>query len=438
MKKTLILCIALVCFCCLLVFAGGSAEPKSKPASSPSSLSEPVTIQLLHTYGEGSKKAARDDWFVKFAEKFPNIKLEATRYSLDQANQKLLAAVAAGTPPDAVSNHYYYFTRYANEGLLEPLDPYFAKDGIDPKSTFFPSALEISTFNGTLYTVPQFIYSRALLYNKDLFKQAGLDPNEPPKTLEELVAYAQKITRWDGSSLDTAGFQFPRPDEKEHMVNFFIMLVWGQGGDIFNADRSKVTFDSPAGIRALQFYADLANKYKVSNLTFGAGAQSAQKPFGRGKAGMIVAGNFDLVFMRETSKDINFGAALLPPFAGGKPASLVDGFGLAMLKTSKHKDAVWQLLKFTAGEPAQRSFAVLSSNFPALRSAANDPYFDNDPEMQVFKKSMDVGRAIPPVHDWTEIQDILANAISSALNGSTAPDVALKTAALKVNTEVLR
>jgi maltose-binding protein MalE len=58
--------------------------------------------------------------------------------------------------------------------------------------------------------------------------------------------------------------------------------------------------------------------------------------------------------------------------------------------------------------------------------------------MQVFKKSMDVGRAIPPVHDWTEIQDILANAISLALNGRTAPDEALKTAALKVNTEVLR
>lgn len=428
----------LVCTFCFAAgqAEGGGAAATEAPAAA-AAVQQPVTVALFHTYGEGSKKAARDDWFAAFEQKYPYIKLEKTRFSLTQTNQKLLAAVAAGTPPDLVSNHYYYFPRYASQGLLEPLEPYYAKAGLNPDSIFFPSALEVSSYQGTLYSASQFLYSRALIYNRGLFQKAGLDPNKPPETWDQLVEYAKRMTVWDGANLDTAGFGAPRIDEKEHLVTFFIMMVWQQGGDILSPDRSKITLATPEGIRALQYYADLFQKHRVSTPSFGAGTSNEQKPFARGKAGMIMGGNFDLVFMRQTAHDIDFGAAFLPRPQGGQYVSLVDSFNLALLRSSKVKEAAWKLIEFTSSVEAQASFSRLSFNFPARREAAEDPFFHSDPGLQVFSDSMNVGRAIPPVPAWSEAQDALASALEAALIGQKQPADALAEAEKKINSEVL-
>jgi ABC-type glycerol-3-phosphate transport system substrate-binding protein len=421
----------------LPVLAFGSGE-KEEAKATEAKKEEVVTITMFHTYGEGSKREARNNWFEAMDTAFPNIKVERTRYKLSQNHQKILSAVAAGTPPDIVSNHYYYFPHYSSRGLLEPLEPWFKKNGQNPDDIFFPAAMEISEYKGTLYSVPQFIYSRALLYNKGLYKNAGLDPEAPPKDWDEQVAHAKAITKWKGSELEIAGFRAPRIDEKEHMVNYFIMMLWQQGGEIFNADRSKVIFDSPQGVKALQFYAELFQKHKVSTPSFGAGTRKAQIPFARNLAGMKVAGNFDLVFLRQTAHDVKAGAALLPKPKGGAYVSIVDGFNVGMLTSSKHKEACWKILELTASKEAQVNFAKLSFNFPARRDASKDPFFTSDAELVVFSESMGVGKAIPAIGQWTEIASMLSSALESVLVGDADAEKALKQAAKTINSEVLK
>ena len=425
---------------CLVGAAGvlAAASTTETAAAAEEPMPEPEgTIVLFHTYGEGSKREARNDWFETFDATFPNITLERQRLPLAKNHQKVLAAVAAGAPPDLVSNHYYYFSRYAAEGILEPLEPWFERIGVDPQEAFYPSALEIASYDATLYSVPQYIYSRALLYNRDLFRDAGIDPDRPPQTWEELVDYGRRLTVREGDDFEVAGFRAPRPDESEHMVVYFVMMLWQLGGDILSADRSEATFDSDHGVRALTYYRDLFTEAQVSTTTFGAGTKKEQKPFARGQAGMIIGGNFDLVFMRNAVADIDFGAAVLPRPEGGQSVALIDGFNLAMTAASKNKEAAWKLLEFTAGMEAQQSFAKLSSNFPALIAASADPFFTSDPALAVFAESMNGGRAIPAIPQWSEISSILENAIESVLVGGEDPAAALSAAAERVNSSIL-
>lgn len=412
-----------------MLFAAGKAEEVEEE--------KPVTVTMFHTYGEGSKKAARDNWFAKFDAKYPEVLLERTRFNLSDCHQKLLTSIAAGTPPDLVNNHYYYFPQYASRNQLEPLEPYFEKIGVDPKEIFYSSALEMGMYNGVLYSVPQFTYSRALLYNKNMFRAAGLDPEKPPKTWDELVEVAKKLTVWDQNKLVTAGFQPPRPDEKEHLVNYFIMMVWQQGGDIFTPDLSKVTLNTPQCINALNFYSDLFNTHKLSTVTFGAGSQAAQKPFLIGQSAMVVGGNYDLIFAQQTGQGIDVSAAPLPIPEGGQYASILDSFNIAMLKGSKNKEAAWKVIEYVASQEAQREFAVLSANYPARKDATDDPFF-SDPSMKAFIDSMEYARAIPPLPQWSEIQEILSNAIESVLIGKNDSVTALREAENRINTVVLK
>ena len=392
-------------------------------------------IELWHSL-MGSKEAARIELIENFHKAYPDITVKDLGYfDIHQLNQKMLTAVVTGIPPEIGSNHYYFVPRYAANDALEALDSYFERDGINPEDIFFPFAVDINRYDGKLYGVPLFNSTRVLVYNKDLFKEAGLDPERPPQTWTELVEYAKKLTKWDGNVLDVAGFQVPVG--KEMGVNFFCQLLWQKGGEIFNEDNTKVVFNSPEGVEALQFYADLFLKHKVSTFDFGAGTQGGQEPFPRGKAAMRMGGSFDLVYLAQEAPDLDYGTALLPRPEDGEFISLVDSFSIFMMTDAKNKEDAWTFLKYCSSKEAQLAFAKTSFRLPANIEAAQDPYFQEDPRMRVFAEALANGRALPVTPEWSEIEDILYAEIEAAINGVKTPQEALDTAAQKINSTVL-
>jgi len=171
--------------------------------------------------------------------------------SMSQIDRKTLIATAAGVPPDVAGLWDVQVLQFAAMGALEPLDSYAREYGLtrDHYKRVFYDGCE---YHGTLYGIPSTVYSTALIWNKELFRQkaaqlqaAGLDPNRAPRTLEELDKYAAAIDTWvtrDGRKhLAVAGYIPLLPD----MANVNNLTAYWFNAQIANADGTKVLLTEP-------------------------------------------------------------------------------------------------------------------------------------------------------------------------------------------------
>ena len=131
--------------------------------------------------------------------------------TMSQIDRKALVAIAGGDPPDLVGLWSAGLSQFAEKRALMPLEPFMEKAGM-PRDAFLDVFLEQNTYRGTLYGLPTTPASTALHYNKRLFREAGLDPDRPPRTLAELDAMAAKLTRYDAQGrLVQVGFTPSEP-----------------------------------------------------------------------------------------------------------------------------------------------------------------------------------------------------------------------------------
>lgn len=391
------------------------------------------TIDFWHSL-MGSKEAARLQLIADFEAK-TGIKVNDNGFfDIFQWQQKTLAAVASGMPPEIGSNHYYFVPQYAARGVLEPLDDHFKDWGVDPYSIFPSNILDMTKYKGKIYGVPLFITARVLIYNKDMFKEAGLDPDKPPTTWEELFEYAKKLTIWKNGKLERAGIHLATSPEMR--VNFFEILLWEFGGDLLNSDQTKAIFNSEAGVKALKLYKKFFDE-KLTTLEFGEGTTGATEPFIARKAAMRFAGPYDLVNLKKYAPDLNFGVALLPKPSDGDFATLIDSFSVFAFKGAKNKKDALEFIKFCIQKETQLKFAKASFRLPAHVEALADPTFSSDERYKIFAEAIKYGKAVPTIPEWTEVHEVILDAIERVLYKNEDPKVVLDEAVEKVNTQIL-
>lgn len=390
------------------------------------------TTIVFQTSLMGSKEEARNELIKDFEKAHPNIKIEHRGYhDIYKNHEKLLTSMVGGNPPDLVSNHDHFVPTYAYYNGLEPLDMYFELAGLDSKEIFYQVLLDACTYNGKLYGAPLFSTADALLYNRDIFKEEGLDPAKPPKNWDDLLDYAQRLTIRKDGKLIRAGVELPYGKE-ETRNRVFLTLLWSNGGKLFNEDLSRATFNTEEGIEALQFYVDLFNKYKVCEIGWGAEVKHGQEPFLIGKSAMEYAGAFELVFINNYAPELNFKPAVFP--GRKKQTGPVVSFPIFMPKGTKHKAVAWKFIKFAISKEANTKFAKLCARLPSTKEAGTDSYFKEN--LPVFIKALEMGTLPPPTPGWKEITDLIQNAMDEALYGIQTSEQALDEAARKAN-EVL-
>jgi sn-glycerol 3-phosphate transport system substrate-binding protein len=230
-----------------------------------------------------SKATLRGQIWAKMVDEFnakhPNIKVTATyQGGYEQTVQKLTTSIAGNATPDVAEiPQTRGIMEFAASGKLLPLDDFMAKG---EKDDFYEAALARYTVNGKLYAIPNAVSTSLLYYNADLFKEAGLDPNKPPQTWDDVVAYGKKLTR------DTDGDG--KPDKwgllTHTTVNYFIFaMIYQNGGRLFD-EKGNPAFNTPETAEALQFWSDLVHKHKIMPpLTHAA----ANKLFVAGTGGMM-------------------------------------------------------------------------------------------------------------------------------------------------------
>jgi len=193
---------------------------------------------------------------------------------LPRRYEKMLTAIAGGNPPNLVYLNDFQVPLFASTGNLLSISDSFSPAEL---ANYTKGALKAVTYGGKVYGVPVLTNSLGYLYNVDLFKQAGLDPNAPPETFEDLENAIRLLTKKDAQGNIPqwgARFDLNRPSP----VTSILPFVWASGGQILD-DNGKVDINSPESIRALKYVKGLFDKGYIqkSNITGGGLAFSSGK-----------------------------------------------------------------------------------------------------------------------------------------------------------------
>lgn len=278
--------------------------------------------------------------------------------------QKLGAALASGSGPDLISLNLVYAPYFAAQGqLLDVTDRAGSLGYLDQLNA---SEIDLGTWDDKLYALPFTGDASALLYNKDLFEQAGLDPDEPPTTWAEIKSAADAITALGG---DTYGYYFPGSGSGWNLFTF-TPFIWADGGDVLTGEGSdqKANLDSTEVKDALAFYRDLWTAGDIPPSAETDDGTQILTLFAAGKIGMLANGSFAYSELTSKYPDVDFGITPIPGSTGGT-ASFAGGDTLAITKDAKNVDGAWDFVAWATSQEAQSTYVAGAGVVP-IRSDA--------------------------------------------------------------------
>ena len=309
------------------------------------------------------------------------------------------------------------------------------RDGFD-RSAIFPALWDEMMWEGKTYAIPTGSACDAFYWNKEHFRQAGLDPDRPPKTWKELEEYAEKITiRDDSGKIIRAGYipgywdPFGTP--------LYAHWALQKGAKFVSGDGHTVNLTSKACIEALQWETDLFKKLGRDDLielrsSFGYGAQHG---FTSGQVSMIIQKSSFIQELAQFNPKLEYGVTTFPIPEGGHQATIFGSVWIGIPVGAENPEAAWEFIKYYTNTQTQTKvgeFLIdhsLVGFFPANIKAAESPKEMATPGMPVFIESMKWSRSptvVPLAHSvfWREY----GNAWDEATRGILTPEAALSKA----------
>jgi multiple sugar transport system substrate-binding protein len=388
---------------------------------------------------------AEEKNFLKVLARYQELHPEVVVENLGAVNDdtKTVRAIVAGVPPDVFTlADPLYLGPLAANGALVDMDELFRKSGLR-EDDFIPASLRLCRYKGKQYAMPFLIDCYALMWNKQSFREAGLDPERPPRTIEELEEYAIKLTKSEGGSIKQLGF---RPVDDANVV------TQAFGGSLYDAARNRVTPDAPRNLAALKWYTSLVEKMggyqKVNEFYSGFGqAQSANNPFFVGKVAMMFNGEWNPWWCYKYAPKLDYGVAPMP-YPADRPelarSTWLGGNMFCIAQGGKHPKEAWDLLVWMQSEEAQILFAGLMNNVPNQRKALQSrelregaPYKS---KFSVFLDLADTPNAgcFPALPVANLYNAEILTARDMALNGEKTPERALADVRIRVQRELDR
>jgi len=229
-------------------------------------------IRFTHIYDAlgGPTGKLSMDWVnarvKEFRELHPELKVELEQAKWDQIDTKSMADYRAGIAHDVVITAPQFLPKHFVVGDLLDLKPLlnWSEDQLGEFS--WSPVWQPCIQQGKWLGIPMGAHTRVCIYWKDQFAEVGLDPERPPRTLEELLEYAQKLTRdrnGDGK-IDVWGLGMYFGPSRATIEIAFAPVIWHFGGELWDAKTKQAVFASPAGVKAAQFLSDLLNKHQVT------------------------------------------------------------------------------------------------------------------------------------------------------------------------------
>lgn len=350
----------------------------------------------------------------EFGKQHPDVTIDIRKVAFADINDEALRAVMSGTGPDLIPVDNPNTAMFASKNALLDLTPYLEKSKVIDVKQIYPGPLQNASWAGKVYAMPRGANTLALYYNEDMFKAAGLDPNKPPQTWDELYATAKKL---NNPAKGVYGLAFSALGTEEGTFQF-LPFVQAAG-----ADWNKL--NDPGAVRAVEFWRKLLDEKLASPDTVSRSQSEAAATFVNGNAAMDISGPWELPGFEKNAK-FKWRVALLPAEkAGGLHASALGEQNHAILRSAKNPAVAFQFLEYMYSQRARNwnEFGMLSPAKDVVTTDAKWPQ-----AYQTFSEQMSYARPRGPNPSWPQISKAIYTAVQSVLTHQSEAPAAMKTA----------
>lgn len=396
MKKILSVLLAAVLFSGLFLSTCASAE----------SLSGTVTMWSFPLSGDDA--ALFDSIVAKFNELYPDVTIDIQHLPWSGRYEKMLTAIAGGEAPNVVYLNDFQVPLFAETDNLVPITDLYTQEELEAMYT--EGALNAVSSDGTVYAVPILQNSLGYLYNVDLFEEAGLDPDNPPETWEELKEAIAKLTVKDeNGEIIQAGARYDlnRPSPITSIMNF----VWQAGGDILD-ENGSVIINSEETANALNFIKSLFDEgyIQVSNIT-GGGFE-----FASGKVGIeLDVEPSKVTQVANANPDLNFKVG--PILTGEKKVGYVTVGAYALFSKAGNRDATIAWVKFLTNQENTQTI-LGASGFMSPRKDVDAADYLTDERLAFMGTQSEWATGTGPMNaHYSEILEVAGAEFNSILLG---------------------
>lgn len=344
-----------------------------------------------------------------FEKKHPNVDVKYVHVNFGDANQKFKNAAGGNSgAPDVMRTEVAWVADFANLGYLAPLD---GTPALDDVSDYLRTAAGSTRFKGKTYAVPQVTDTLGLFYNKKMLKEAGVGA---PKTFDELKKSAKKIKSKTGKT----GL-YLRGDDPY----WFLPYLYGEGGDLVDPTKKKITVDDGPGAKAFARMKDLVDS-KAAVTDSSDGQENGLKAFQDGDVAMIIDGPWDIAGAQQgkqfkDDKD-NLGVAPVP--AGSERAgSPQGGWNLSVYAGSKNLRTAQEFAKYMSSAEVQQRTTEELSLLPTRSSVYEKASVRDNKMVEFFRPAVEKAVQRPWIAEGNSLFEPIRGQMDAVLTGSRGP-----------------
>jgi len=326
--------------------------------------------------------------------------------SYDTLQKKLLASLVAKSAPDISQNYETLTKKFIKHRKIVCLDTILASESEDIKADIIPILLENNTFNGKLWSFPFNKSVPVMYYNKELFRKAGLDPEAPPKTFDELASYARHLTKVLNSppgNMKIYGYATGKGN-----VWMFTCRVLQMGGRIPTEEDRRSYFSEPPAVKAVEY---IQNMVKEGIAAEGQGYDH-QNDFKAQRAVIIDNSIVSKVHM-ESGIKFDYGIAPLP--SGATAAVILAGTNINIFDNGDPEriKGAWDFVKWFTSTEIGAEWAIRTTYMPvrksSLRTKLMQDALSKDPNLRAPYAELDYCHFEPRLGCWFEIRDLMTD-----------------------------
>ena len=315
----------------------------------------------------------------KYMEKNPNVKIKTTLFPQRALEEKVAVALPAGQAADLIELDKMALYPYYVAGHLAPLP----KEVVDWVKKNYPDYAvdSVTSDKGELFTFPWLNSLKVMFYNKDHFKEAGI--NKTPDTIDEMMEMAKKLTKRDQKgNLTRAGFDLRLSGggfgtSQKYWTQ--VMVPYGARDLEKVGNKWTAGYDNDAGRKALQYYIDAVHKYKVDSLDFKSDAEA----FGLGMTSMFQRESWVVGYLAKNAPKINYGVFMMPKGPGGW-GTIGNTMGLSISKSSKNKKEAFDFAMFMLNDDMSRATFGDSGWQPFRKGVNYSELYKTRPPLKTF------------------------------------------------------
>jgi multiple sugar transport system substrate-binding protein len=341
----------------------------------------------------------------------------------DNALQKTVAGFTAGNYPDIAYEYGSSAAQLERQPKLVDLTATVKKPDFK-WDDFYPSEQQAATADGKVVGVPALVDNLSLVYNKAMFKAAGVPLPTASWTWDDFRGAAKKLT---DPAKKNYGWAYVN-DGSEDTVWRYLPLLWQAGGDLLNSDNTKPAFDSAAGKEALDLLQGMAVTDKSVYLDSGNG--NYLNLFNSGKIAMLWTGPWDL---SSINADVDYGVTLLPGHDGNHETVSGPDLYMAFDHSKGRTATAVKFMTWLTSAPVHLKFAIATGDLPLRKSESTLPeyaqFLKKYPANKVFVDNLgNVKHIRPNIASYGEVSTALGQMVQSVLIGQAEPQKALDTA----------